>query len=342
MTQPTTSTITSVELSRLLSGELRGADVPVTGLESLELAREGHLTFIRAGKFARAWATSRASAALVTRGIELPAFDEKTRCVIFVADADRAMTQMLERFMPAPHEPAVGVHPSAVIDPSAQIAGDARIGPHVSIGPRSVIGAGAVLHAGARIGGDARIGAKTIINSGVAVLDRCIIGERCIVHANVVIGADGFGYRVDPATRSLVKVPHIGHVEIGNDVEIGACSTIDRGKFGATVVGLGTKIDNHVQIAHNVRIGRSSVICGCVGIAGSVTIGSGVMIGGLAGVADGITIGDGVQVGAGAGVMSDIAPGETVVGNPAVPRREWARTQISLRRLGEQSQRPQG
>jgi len=170
-----------------------------------------------------------------------------------------------------------------------------------------------------------RIGRNTTLHPNVTIYTHCRIGDDVILHANVVIGADGFGYRPDPSGRGLVKLPHRGIVEIHDRVEIGAGSCVDRARFGATVIGEGTKIDNLVQIGHNCRVGRSCVICGCTGIAGSVTIGDGVQIGGNCGLGDNLTIGNGVKIAGNAALMHDVPDGATYAGYPAMPARDYMR-----------------
>jgi UDP-3-O-[3-hydroxymyristoyl] glucosamine N-acyltransferase len=205
--------------------------------------------------------------------------------------------------------------------------------PHLSVGPGARVGERCTLHSGVSVGASVSLGDDTQLHAGVVVYPRCSIGARCTLHANVVIGADGFGYRPAPDARSILKVPHIGTVEIHDDVEIGASTTIDRAKFGATVIGSGTKIDNLVQIGHNVRVGRSCIICGCAALAGSVVIGDGATIAGGVGIADNITIGAGAKVGARSGVMDDVPPGESWVGYPAKPARQTFRILTALNQL---------
>jgi UDP-3-O-[3-hydroxymyristoyl] glucosamine N-acyltransferase len=330
--------LTAGAWAALVGGELRGAaSLTITGAESLDRAGPTDLTFIRSPKFAAAWPASRAGCALVSTGIVVPAFDQQHRAVIIVPDADRAMLTVLRALEKAQHNlghaHAPGVHPSAIVSPDAHVDPTASIGPHVTLGPGAHVGPGSVLHAGVRLGARAKVGGHCVIHPNVCILDRCTMGDRCIVHPGVVIGADGFGYL--PGPRGLEKIPHVGHVEIGNDVELGAGTCIDRGKFGATIIGDGAKIDNLVQIAHNCRIGRHVVICGCCGIAGSVIIGDQVLIGGMVGIADGVSIGKGARIAAHSGVMHDVPEGETFAGMPAVRQRDWARAQIAIKRLAE-------
>jgi UDP-3-O-[3-hydroxymyristoyl] glucosamine N-acyltransferase len=339
MSAPATASarLTTGQLAAELGADLAGpAGTVITGAEAIEFAGPGQIVFIRSAKFAKAWPTCKADAVLLTRGIQLPPGGSPNRAVLTVPDADLAMSHVLRLLMPPAPAAEPGVHSTAVVSPSATIDPTSCIGPLASIGAGSVIGPGAIIHAGARIGAHVRIGRATVLHANAVVQDRCVIGERSILHSGSVIGADGFGYTVDPSRGMLVKIPHIGNVEIGNDVEIGAGSCIDRGKFGATTIGDGTKIDNLVQIGHNCRVGRSCVICGCAALSGSVTLGDGVMMGGGSGVADNITVNSGARIAAYSGVMSDVPAGETFTGAPAIPHREWARQTVAFRRLTEQ------
>lgn len=310
---------TTSELAQRLNAELRGpGDLILTRLDTLEAADASALTFIRDAKNATRWASSRAGAALISRAATSdPALtlDVPGRTLLIVDDADRALITLLDSIAADHPRPSPGVHPTAVVDPSAHIAPTAVIGPHCTIGAGASIGDQSHLHA------------------GVVVYPRCTIGSHCTLHANVVIGADGFGYRPSPDGRSILKVPHVGIVEIHDHVEIGANTTIDRAKFGATIVGAGTKIDNLVQIGHNVRIGRSCIICGCAALAGSVVVNDGATIAGGVGIADNITIGAGAKVGARSGVMDDIPAGESWVGYPARPAKQTFRILAALNQL---------
>ncbi|MEM1165474.1 MAG: UDP-3-O-(3-hydroxymyristoyl)glucosamine N-acyltransferase [Planctomycetota bacterium] len=324
---------TASEVARRLGAELVGpGDVTLHRVSTLDDAGPDALTFVRDVRLVDKLGRSHAGAALVTPDV-VKALNGHANgtALIVVPDADLALAQLLDEFAPSMHAPG-GVDPSSSIDTTASIGEGAVVGPHASIGPGSTLGDGAVMHAGVRIGAGVTIGAGTELRANVVIEDRCVIGRGVLMHPGVVIGADGFGYRPSPDGRGLVKIPHIGHVEIGDGVEIGANTTIDRGKLGATVIGDGTKIDNLVQIGHNCRVGRSCVICGNVGLSGSVMVGDGVTIAGGAGVADGITIGDGAVVGAMSGVMRDVPAGEQWVGLPAKIGREmmkqWAATAV--------------
>ncbi|MEY3024185.1 MAG: UDP-3-O-acylglucosamine N-acyltransferase [Planctomycetota bacterium] len=325
--------LTAAALAEIVGGELEGAaDVAIRGLESVDRAREGDLTFIADSDWASEWPKSAASAALVSRSVTLPD-GGPSRAVIRVDDADAAMITILERFAPEPESPPIGVHPSAVVDPSAIIDPTAAIGPQCCVGAGCRVGARSILVAGVRLYRDAIIGEDSVLHASVTVRERCVIGRRVTLHCGVAVGTDGFGYRPAPGGKGLIKVPHLGDVVIEDDVEIGANTCIDRGKFGSTVIGAGTKIDNLCQIAHNCRIGRSCALSGLVGLAGSVTIGDGTLIGGGTGVADHLTIGRGVTIAAKSGVMNDIPDGETWAGYPAQERTQAMREAIAVRKL---------
>ncbi len=312
-------------MASLVGGELVGpADLSLTGISSLDESGPGSITFIRSAAFAQKWSACRATAALVTRGIAVPGHEPAKRVVIYVPDADAAVIAVLRAFAPPTPRPAPGVHPSAVVDAGASVDSAASIGPLCVVASGSRIGAGACLVASVTIGAGASIGADTVIHPGTVVGDRCTIGAACILQPGVKIGADGFGYAPSPDGRGIVKIPHIGTVVVGDHVEIGANTCIDRAKFGATSIGDGTKIDNLVQIGHNCRVGKCCLICGQTGLAGSVTLGDGVILAGDVGVADNLTIGAGARVAARSGVMNDIPAGESWLGAPAQPIREGA------------------
>lgn len=325
-------TFTTQAIAAHVRGELLGpGDVAIAGVNAMDHAKPGELTFIGDGKHAAKWGQSKASAALVTRGVEVQ--PGEGRCVIVVDNADLAMAAVLELFAPPLPEVAKGVHATAIVDATATVGEGCRIGPYCVIGPRAVLGAGCVLYGHVQVFDDASIGEGTVIWSGTVIRERCVLGARCIVHPNVTIGADGFGYRA--GERGLVKIPQIGIVRIGDDVEIGAGTCIDRAKFAATVIGDGCKIDNLVQVAHNCVLGRCVVIAAHTAIGGSATIGDGAMIGGAAMLPDHITIGAGAKLGGGAALLEPLPPGESWVGYPARPRTTYFREQVALRRLPE-------
>jgi len=309
------------------------ADLAVTHLEGIEKAGPGALTFIRSQGFALRWAASRATCALVTRGVMKAEHAAPDRALIFVPDADLALNDVLELFAPAPASAAPGTHPSAVVDPGATIGAGVSIGPCAVVCAGARVGDGSTLGAGVFLGPGVSIGRACTLHPRVVVMDRCVVGDGCTLHAGVVIGADGFGYRPAPDGRGVVKVPHIGNVEIGAGVELGANTCVDRAKFGSTVIGEGTKIDNLVQIGHNCRVGRACLIAAQAGLSGSVTVGDGVQIGGQTGTADNISIAPGTRVAGQSGIIGNIdAPG-TYLGTPPVPLREYFQMHATLKRL---------
>lgn len=307
----------------------------ITSLRTIDQSTKDSLTFVRSETYLKAFAGSAAAAALVPD--ELNASAPKGKSIIAVPDADLALAVVLDMFAPPADNAPPGIHHTAVIDPDADVSLDASVGPGCVIGAGAVISEGASLGPHCVIGRDARIGKGTSLRAHVTVLGRCSIGASCILHPGVVIGADGFGYRFDPK-QGHVKIPHIGAVTIGDRVEIGANTCIDRGKFGDTTVGTGAKIDNLTQIGHNCEIGDLVVICGQVGLAGSVTVGAGSVLAGQVGVGDNITIAPRTRVGGQSGVTADIGPGD-VFGTPATEGREGKRNYAALRNLGELARR---
>lgn len=250
-----------------------------------------------------------------------------------VDDVELAMARALALFAPPIWRPGEGIDPTARVDATARLGPGCRVGPLVVIGPHVVLGARCVLHPGVVLGAETALGDDCELFPHVVVRERCRLGHRVTVHAGSIIGTDGFGYRWDG--RQHLKVPQIGRVVIEDDVEIGSCTCIDRAKFGETVVGRGTKIDNLVQVAHNVRIGNHCIITGQVGLAGSVVVGHGVVFGGQSAVRDHVRLGDGAMVAACSAVAEDVAPGAVVSGLPALPHRQSLREQGALRRLPE-------
>ena len=317
------------EVATLVRGQLVGDDDPwITGLAGIQDAGEGDLTFLAQRRYRAALAESRAAAVLVDRrqNVDRPA--------VRVEDPAVAFNQVLRRFSEATRRVfARGVHPTAVVDANARLGADVALGPHVVVESGAEIGDRCTVLAGSVIGKDVRLGDDCIVYPNVTVYEATEIGARVILHAGSVIGSDGFGYV--PEEDHLAKVPHLGSVVIEDDVEIGANTCIDRATTGVTRIGRGTKIDNLVQVAHNVRIGASSVLCAQVGVSGSAQIGNGVKIGGQAGIIGHIQIGDGVVVGAQSGVIGALSPGCTVSGYPARPHVQELRQRVWLTRLPE-------
>lgn len=318
------------EINSLLKGELLGnCSEKIVAPEQIEKAKKGQITFIGNRKFAKLWSVSNASVAIVDEKIDLEPGENKA--FIKVNNADLAMATLLEAFQPeAPHF-ETNIHPTAVIDKTAKIGKGCKIGANCFVGKNVILEDGVILYPNVSVFDDSTIGKNTTVWSGTVIRERSIIGSHCIFHTNVSIGADGFGYR--PSEQGLTKIPHIGNVVIGNYVEIGANSCVDRGKFSSTILGDGCKIDNLVQIGHNSVLGRFCIMAGNSGLAGSVTLGDGVIIGGSASIKDHTTIHSGATVGAGSGVIADVAAGKTVVGYPAADAREKMKEWVAIRKL---------
>lgn len=324
---------TAAHIAEWVGGRVAGdPDLVLTGVNGLREARPGELSFVRETRYLPLLATTRASAVLVA--------EETPGCAvtqIIVAQPELAFLQVLQR-LGKPLAPRLeGVHPAAVIGKDVTLGPDVAIDAFVRIGDGAHIGARAVLHAGVYIGQGAEIGAQTLIYPNVTIREYCKIGERCILHANAVIGSDGFGFVA--AEGQWVKVPQVGCVVLGDDVEVGSNTAIDRATFGETRVGRGTKIDNLVQIGHNVEIGENCVIAGKVGIAGSAIIGNHVQIGAQAGIKGHLEIGDGARIGARAGVTGSIPAGATVSGFPAIDHNQQRRVLVAQTHLPEMGRR---
>ena len=321
------------QINDILNGVIVGNTTKnITAPEQLELAKDTEISFIGNKKYEKLWDNSKACAAVVNEDISIE--PGENRAFIKVKNADLAMSQVLELFAPPAPLFDADIHPTAVVDITAVIGNGTRIGAGSYVGPNVQLGENVTLYPNVTILDECTIGKNTVIWPGAVVRERCHIGTDCILHPNATIGADGFGFRPDPV-RGLVKVPQIGNVILGNGVEIGANSCVDRGKFSSTVLGDGCKIDNLVQIGHNSKLGKFCIMAGHSGLAGSVTLGNGVIIGGSASIKDHIKIGDGAMVGAGSGVAADVPAGKTVLGYPAVDAREALKQWAILKRLAK-------
>lgn len=305
------------------------ADRVITGVATLDEATPNDVSFLGADTYLPQFNATHAGAVIVQRRVKLPR-DTKTP-VLIVDDADLATGTVLEKFAPPVPRPLVGVDALARVASTATLGKSVRIGPFVSVGERTRLGDNVVLHPGVVLGDDVEVGDNCELFPQVVVRERISIGKRVVIHAGSVLGTDGFGYRWDG--KQHVKIPQIGRVVVEDDVEIGSCVCIDRAKFSTTRIGKGTKIDNLVQIGHNVQTGPHCIIVGQVGLAGSVKLGAGVVLGGQAAVRDHVTLGDGAMVAACSGVAEDVPPKTVVSGLPALPHRQSLREQAALRRL---------
>lgn len=316
---------TAAEMAERLDGRVVGdPSILLTGFASADAARAGELTFADNADFlARAGAG--AASAILTH---LEASSPKT--LIRVANTRAAYARVLPLFFPEPLF-APGCHPTAVVAADAEVAATAHVGAHCVVGSRTRVGEGVILEAGAVVGADCQLGEGTHLFPRVTLYPRTVVGARVRIHAGAVIGADGYAYVFEQGVHR--KVPQVGWVLLGDDVEIGANVTIDRGALGPTVVGRGSKLDNLVHLGHNVVVGEHCLLIAQVGIAGSTQVGNYVTLAGQVGVADHLKIGHQVVVGAQAGVMNDIPAGEKWLGAPAQPAQQMKRQFVALAQL---------
>lgn len=316
-------------LAQLVSGTLSGdPTLLVEGAAILTVARDNEITLVDSADKRSQFLASPAIAAVVPH--EFPTGGKPT---IAVADVHRAFAQIVLHFRPLRPLHEIGISPQAWISPTAELADDVQVFPGANIGDDVRIGQGSVVHSAVTIMPGCTIGANTILFPNVVLYENTQVGNRVLVHAGSVLGAHGFGYReVDGGHRQSAQ---LGYVVVEDDVEIGACATIDRGTYGATIVGAGTKIDNLVQIAHNCRLGKHNLICGQVGIAGSTTTGDYVVMAGQVGVRDHVHIGDRAVLCSKAGVPNSVPAGEIVLGQPATPVRRQKLQMAAVAKLPE-------
>jgi UDP-3-O-[3-hydroxymyristoyl] glucosamine N-acyltransferase len=316
------------EIASFLGGDVLGdGGVLIERIRGIDEAGEGDLTFVANPKYRKKLDTTAAGAILVTPATVCPG-----KNLLIVADPYAAMGRLLALFYPEEEETS-GIHANAWIEDGADISPEAVVYPGVHISRGARIERKAVLYPGVFIGRDAAVGEASILYPHVTLYRRCLIGRRVVLHAGVVVGSDGFGF-ANPG-RENRKIPQVGYVQIDDDVEIGANTTIDRGTLGRTWIQRGAKIDNLVQIAHNVVIGEYSIIVAQVGISGSTQLGKGVVIGGQAGIVGHVRIGEHVMVAARSGVHKDIPPHQVVAGTPHMPHREWLKMEACLPKLPE-------
>lgn len=316
------------ELAQSIQATIHGSsDVLIAGLSHLEGATHGDLSFVLKPKFHDAARQSQASAFLTTQLIP-----DEPRPQLLTTNPLLAMAILARNFFLPPLPPR-GIHPTAVTGQDVRIGPDVSIGPLVTIGDHAEIGARATIYASVHIGDGAVIGDDCILYPHVSLLTHCILGHRVIVHSGTVIGSDGFSYAQHEGRHH--KIPQLGNVIIENDVELGANVTVDRATFGSTIIKQGTKIDNQVQIAHNVIIGEHGIVVAQVGIAGSTRLGHHVMIGGQAGLIEHLIIGDQVRIASGAGVTNHVESHQTVGGRPAVAHTTWRKAQMLQYQLPE-------
>ena len=325
------------ELSAKVQGNVIGDNsLLIQGLCALETPQASHLAFIRtrsAEQVSKQLAKAPAMAILVAQDMLPKVLSETAASVIVVTDPYNAFLDLLPLFFEQT-KPPPGIHPSAIIAEDVVIGAAVSIGAHCNVAQGSIIGDNSILHPHVRIYEGVTIGRNVELFSGVRIREGCILGKNITIHDNSVIGADGFGYTPDPR-YGIRKVPQVGHVEIGDRVEIGANTCIDRGSIGATTIGAGTKIDNLVQIGHNVTVGENCLICAHVAIGGSAVVGAGVIIGGASGVADHTYIAAGTRVAGWCGVTRSITEPGDYMGNPPIKAGQWRRLQVRLKQISE-------
>ncbi len=317
------------EIARLLDCPFEGdGKTEIRGVSDLEKAGEGDLVFLAHRKYRPLLEKTRASAAII------PVEEDYDRIpVIKSANPHLSFMRIVELFY-VPFRPEPGIHPTAVVSASAKLGKEISVGAFVHIGDEAEVGDKTVIFPFVAIYRGVKIGKEAVVHSHVSIREEVRIGNRVIIHNNSVIGSDGFGYLQDKDRRHI-KIPQAGTVIIEDDVEIGACSAVDRAALGETLIRKGTKIDNLVQVAHNVEIGENCILAGQTGIAGSVKIGKNVITGGQVALSDHINIGDNVMIAGRTGVMKDIPPNSIVAGAPSQDIREWKKSSIAFARLGE-------
>ncbi len=324
-------TLRLTDLARTLGLTLHGEDRDIHGVNTLELAGPNDVSFLANARYERLLTTTRAGAVIISAE-----HVNKVPCALVSSDPYRDFGRTVALFA-RPQGCFSGRSDAARVAGDADVADDCVIYPFVFIGSGAVIGAGTVIFPGCYIGEQCRIGKQCVLHPNAVLLAGTILGDRVMVNAGAVLGSEGFGFA--PTEKGLMKIPQIGHVEIGDDVEIGANTTIDRAVLNATSIGNGTKIDNLVQVAHNVRIGKHCVLVGQVGIAGSTQLGDGVTLAGQAGIAGHLQIGDGATIGPQSGISKSIPAGAVVGGTPGMDRNTFLRTMTLLPKLPDLARR---
>ncbi|APG26626.1 UDP-3-O-(3-hydroxymyristoyl)glucosamine N-acyltransferase [Syntrophotalea acetylenivorans] len=316
------------ELADLIGGTVVGdGDAEIHRVAGIDSAKPGEITFLANPKYLPLLKTTQASAVMVTPGVEAPGVS-----LLVCPNPYLAFAKVLTALHVAKPEYR-GIMEGAYVDPEAKIADGVTIHPGCVIGKNVSVGSGTTLYPGVLLYDNVTVGEDCLIHAGTVVREGCRLGNRVIVQPKAVIGSDGFGFAPDGS--SYFKIPQVGIVVIEDDVEIGANSCLDRAALGETRIGRGTKIDNLVQIAHNVKIGADSIIVSQVGIAGSTEIGKHCTLGGQVGVAGHIKVGDNTMVGAQSGVTGNMPGGEVISGTPAIPHRDWLKAATSFSKLPE-------
>lgn len=322
---------TASQIASFIDGQIIGDEnAKITGVSPIENGEAGFLSFVGQERFAEYLDTSNCSVLIVSKNL----LQDKTYQPTIIAVDDAYLSfQVLMNLYQQMQSKKQGIEEAAHIHETAQIGAETYVGSFTYISSKAKIGDGTQIYPQVYIGKNVKIGKNCKIDSGVRIYDYCVIGDNCIIHANTVIGGDGFGFQ--PAKEGYNKIPQLGNVVIENDVEIGSNCSIDRGTIGSTIIGKGSKIDNLIQIAHNVKIGENNVIAAQAGIAGSTTIGDWNMIGGQAGIVGHINIGNKVKIQAQSGVNSNTNDDEILYGSPAINAADYRRNYVHFRNFSE-------
>ena len=316
------------QVAEMVNGRLCGStDSMISAVASLQDATDSDLSFLGNDKYIHQVKESSAGIILVPENYEI----DDNKCYIKCKNASAAFSKIIDYFAPEPIQFEAGIHPSAVVDKTSTIGENVHVGPNTVIGKGSIIGDNTIIGACTVIGEEVSIGKGCLFHPNVTIRERCQIGNRCIIHSGTAIGSDGFGFI--PGKNGHTKIPQVGIVVLEDDVEIGSCVTIDRARFGKTCIGNGTKIDNLVQVAHNVEIGSHCFVVSQSGIAGSSKLGNFVVMAAQAGMAGHLEVGDGVTIMGRAGITKDIPAGQTIFGFPAVPKKEFIKQNLRIKKV---------
>ena len=320
--------LSATQVAELTGGTvINESNIEVNSVSSLKLAGPEQLSFLGNNKYIPQVKSSKAGIILIPSDYE----PEDDKCYVVCENASAAFSVIVETFAPDPISFPPGIHPDASVADDAVVGENCHIGANAVIESKAVIGSGTVIAAGSVVGHEAKIGENCHLHPNVTIRERCIVGNRCIIHSNTAIGSDGFGFI--PGKDGHKKIPQVGIVVLEDDVEIGSSVCVDRARFGVTRIGQGTKIDNLVQIAHNVEVGAHCFIVSQAGIAGSTSIGNFVIMAAQAGIAGHLDVGDGVVMAGRAGVTKDIEPGSKIFGFPAVPKREFIKQGLTYKKV---------
>jgi UDP-3-O-[3-hydroxymyristoyl] glucosamine N-acyltransferase len=324
---------TVAAIAGFLNGEIEGdPDVKVSTVAKIEEGHEGALSFLANPKYEHYIYSTKSSVVLVNKSFVPSAKIDATLIKVDNAyDAFASLLRLVDKSRPRKK----GIHPASVVESTARVGSDVYIGPYAYVGENCTIGDGCAVYPHVFLGDNSKLGDNTVLYPGVKIYHDCLIGENCIIHAGTVIGSDGFGF-APHSENEYAKIPQLGNVVIEDEVEIGANVTIDRATMGSTIIRRGVKLDNLIQIGHNVEVGENTVMAGQAGIAGSTKIGKNCMLGGQAGIAGHIKIADGTKIGAQAGILGDVKEENTIIiGSPAIDYKQFLKSSVIFRKLPE-------